>query len=304
MMNEEQKNIDNHNVTKILVPIDYSDCSTLALRYAAKMALICNAHITVFHSFYSPAYDLIELTGNKTTQEQLREKVTEKLYINEKIDMELYLKNLSNLKEIQDLGMGKITYKLVPGLPKDQLFKMADSLNPNVIVMGTRGVDKKSKSILGSVTEIAIRKMSYPVLAIPEEYEFIGTDNITSIVYLTDFDESDFQSISYLSKFTKLLNLEIHCIHIGPKSDKWDGLKMNGLKQYFKNVYDIETTVCSIIEKKGTLIEDLDNYVIENKINLISLTTKKRRLYDKVFKPNITEQLFYHTNLPLLVFHS
>lgn len=302
-MSEEYKNTDNQNVTNILVPVDYSDCSTLALRYAAKMAKLCDGHITVFHSFYSPAYDLIELTGNKNTQKQLREKVTEKLYINEKIDMELYLKKIAKTKEVKNLGMDKISYKLAPGLPKDQLFKTANSLIPYLIVMGTRGVDKKTKSILGSVTEIAIRKMSYPVLAIPEEYEFIGTDNITSIVYLTDFDESDFQSISYLSKFTKLLNLEIHCIHIG-QSDKWDNLKMNGLKQYFKNVYNIETTVCSIIEKKGTLIEDLDKYVIENKINLISLTTKKRRLYDKVFKPNITEQLFYHTNLPLLVFHS
>ena len=48
--------------------------------------------------------------------------------------------------------------------------------------MGTRGADKKTSSILGSITEVAIKRLSVPVLAIPEDYKFIGEEKMNLIL--------------------------------------------------------------------------------------------------------------------------
>ncbi|MBN2487263.1 MAG: universal stress protein [Bacteroidales bacterium] len=288
----------------ILVPVDYSDYSTLACRYAAKIATKSGSSLCFFHAFYSPAFDLIELTGGLQSQQQLRADVTEKLIESETSDMQEYIKKLYTFSEYNDIDKSRVSFEIKAGLAKDELINLAGELKPSMVVMGTRGADKKTSSIMGSITEVAIKRLSVPVLAIPEDYKFIGGQNMRRILYLTDFDESDFMSIKKLLQFSKLFKMSIHCIHIGPRTDKWEMLKMDGLKDYFQKIYQENSVECHILESKPDLLQSIDKYVAENDINLISLTHRKRSLLEKVLKPSLTKKIFYHTEIPLLVFHS
>lgn len=288
----------------ILVPVDYSAYSILACRYAAKIAEKSDNKLCFFHAFYSPAFDLIELTGGLQTQQQLRADVTEKLIENENEDMDKFIDSLYQFPEFAPIPKKEITSEIKAGLAKDEIIALANEIKPEMVIMGTRGADKKTASILGSITEVSIRKLKVPVLAIPEDYKFVGQQNLNRIVYLTDFDESDFASIKKLMRFTQFLNLSIHCIHIGPRKDKWELLKMEGLKDYFQKAYHKESVECHILDNKPNLLEALDKYVLENNINIISLTHRKRSLLDSVLKSSMTKKIFYHTQIPLLVFHS
>ncbi len=288
----------------ILVPVDYSEYSTVACRYAANIARISGNKLCLFHAFYSPAFDLIELTGGLQTQQQLRADVTEKLIEIENDDMLKYISNLHQFKEFEQLDSTHVVFEIKAGLAKDEILSIASEINPEMVIMGTRGADKKTSSLLGSITEASIRKLKVPVLAIPEDYQFIDQKNINRLIYLTDFDESDFLSIKKLMRFAQYSKAEIHCIHIGPGKDKWEILKMEGLKDYFRKVYHKEFVECHILDNKPDLLQSLDKYVQENKINMISLTHRQRNLLDKILKPSLTKKIFYHSQIPLLVFHS
>jgi len=297
--------LDNlSQIRTILVPVDYSEYSTLASRYALKIAQKADAEINFFHAFYSPAYDLIDLTGNKSTQTKLREDVTNKLMISETENMDNFLASLSKYITASRIPSEKISYKIRPGLAKEEIQQIASELQPDLVIMGTRGKDKNENSILGSITEIVIRKLNQPVLAIPENYEFIGTENLKKIVYITDFDESDFLVIKKLMGFTDLMGLTIYCLHIGNKPDKWDKIKMDGLKEYFLKSYNTSKVDCDILTPEKNVLDAINDYIREKEINLISITSRKRNVYEKFFKPNLTKRLFYHSNIPLLVFHS
>ncbi len=296
---------DNTNSEgKILVPVDYSEYSIKACRFAAIIAKKSNKTIHLFHAFYSPAFDLIELTGGVQTQQQLRADVTEKLIEGEIKEMEKFIKNLLNYNEFSGIDETRITQEVKAGLAKDEILDVAEEVRPDIVVMGTRGTNKKSSSFLGSITETAINKIKVPVLAIPDNYLFSGDEKFNRIVYLTDFDESDFLSIKKLMDFTCMFNMSIHCIHIGPKSDKWETLKMDGLKDYFQNAYKEENVQCHILEKEPDLLHSLDKYVSENDVDIISLTARKRSLLKKVFSRSVAKKVFYHSTIPLLVFHS
>ncbi|MBN1950430.1 MAG: universal stress protein [Bacteroidales bacterium] len=290
--------------SKILVPVDYSECSLLASRYACKLARLSGAEVLFFHAFYSPAYDLIELTGNKNTQKKLREEVTQKLLTSELPRMTEFRKKLSDYPESRNLNSDRTLSKISPGLASSEIQKQAQEYKPDLIVMGTRGKDKRQNSILGSITEIIIKKIRLPVLAVPENYTFLGPGNLNNILYLTDYDESDFISIRKLIGFASLMKLTIFCLHVGPKADKWEKMKMRGLKEYFASNYDDINVECEVMEQHANLLSSIDEYIREKEVNIISITTRKRNIIEKYFKPSITKRLFYHSNVPLLVFHS
>lgn len=288
----------------ILVPVDYSPYSISASRYAANIASKSGNNICFYHAYYSPAFDLIELTGGLNTQQQLREDVSEKLLIEENVNMQVFLDKLHEYPEFKKFPKEKYSTKLTAGIAKEEILSIANEIKPDMVIMGTRAHNKKSTSILGSTTEASIKKLKVPVIAIPEGYKFKGEENIQNIVYLTNYDESDFVSIKKLMQFTSIFNLSIHCLHIGNKTDKWEDLKMEGLKDYFQKVYSKDSVECHIIKKEHDLLHSIDKYVAENNIDLISLTYHQRRLLEKVWKPSLTKEIFYHTEIPLMVFHS
>jgi len=289
-------------IKRILVPVDYSDCSRFACRYAIKLACKLGAEIKLFHAYYSPAFDLIELAGAVQTQSQLREEVTINLEEGEKETIESFMNSLKEYIADCNITTVKMSYDIAPGVPEDEIINYCDSYNPELVVMGTKGKGTGVGSIIGSVTASVINKITFPVLAIPEKYTFIGEENVRNVMYVTDFDESDFLTLKSLINLTDQLNLDIQCVHIGDPNS-WDKVKMEGLMKYFAEVYGKTQVTYSFVSEKN-LLADLDQLIRAKSINILSLTAHRQRILDKLFKRNITKKLFYHTSIPLLVFPS
>ncbi len=289
-------------IKKILVPVDYSECSNFACHYAAKIACKLGAQIKLLHAYYTPSFDLIELSGTVQIQSQLKEEVTVNLEKTERETAEQFISDFKKQITECDPKNLKISYEVFPGIPEEEISNYCASYNPDLVIMGTHGKDK-ANTIMGSVTETIIRKIKFPVLAIPEKYSNTEEKNIKSIMYVTEFDESDFLSIKKLMNLTNQLELTIHCVHVGAEEGEWDRIKMDGLKEYFRSVYGKAEVECGWVHSKN-MLADINEYVKEKKIDIVSLTTRQRGILDKLFKADLTKKLFYHTNIPLLVFHS
>jgi len=139
-------------IKKILVPVDYSECSKFACRYAIKIACKVGAELKLFHTYYSPAFDLIELAGAVQTQTQLKEEVMVNLEQSEKETAEGLVKELQ--AHIDQCGMPEvyISYEIVPGVPEDEIIRFSEMYAPDLVVMGTHGKGTGMGSIMGSVT--------------------------------------------------------------------------------------------------------------------------------------------------------
>ena len=294
---------NQQSLKKILVPVDYSECSVFACRYALKIACRLQAEIRLFHTYYSPAFDLIELASAVQTQTQLKEEALNNLEASEKETAENFVKSLKEYRVECHLPEIDIHYEIKPGVPEDEIRRYSGWYEPNLVVMGTHGKGSGVSNIMGSVTAAVIGRIDFPVLAIPEKYKFIGEKNIKNIMYVTDFDESDFLSIRILINLTDPLGLDIYCAHIGDDPKSWDKIRMEGLMDYFRKSYGKTQVDYSFISQKN-LLEDLDKLIQERNINILSITSHRRNIMDKLFRTNRTKKLFYHTSIPLLVFPS
>jgi nucleotide-binding universal stress UspA family protein len=290
------------NISRILVPVDYSEYANTACNYALKLACKHKAEIKIFHTYYSPSLDLIGLSGATETQTQLRGQVITELEETEKKTAEELVDSMQNSCSAMSMPHSLLSYHIVPGIPEDEILKYSKAYKPDIVVMGTRGKNKTT-SIIGSVTEKVIEKVPFPILAIPENYNIEQEGDLKGIMYITNFDESDFMSITKLMKFSNALDLKIHCIHLADEKSNWDQIKLDGLKKYFKKVYKKKAVKSSIISTNN-LFENIDNYVRKEKMSVISITSTRKNLIAKLFGSSLTKKLFYHTNIPLLVFHA
>ncbi len=142
-------------VDRILCPVDFSELSGQALRYAAALARCRGAKLTVLyaHSFQAPAY----FTESKieALEQQLRDSLSE---------ADTALKRFATANGADAAGT-----MVVEGYPPDAIRKAARETRAGLIVLGTHGRSGVNRLMLGSVAERVLRESDIPVLTVRGE---------------------------------------------------------------------------------------------------------------------------------------
>lgn len=134
---------------RILVPIDRSDCSFRALRFAAEFAIRYNADLDVVH--------FVEQDIDKE-----REETQELLAAAEKTLSEAGIDDEPEV--ITDVWI--TDYRYANRIGKD-IIEMATEEDYDHIVMGHHGTGVVGRVILGSAAEQVIRAAELPVTTVP-----------------------------------------------------------------------------------------------------------------------------------------
>ena len=136
---------------RILVPVDFSDCSIAALEYAAMVAQQAGASLTLLHVLEPVSYGLDFDLGHFRSREDVRESWT---------------KRLEELASSHRHPNMPVEFRLRGGVPADSILDSAQTLPCDLIVMGTHGRRGISHTISGSVAEAVLRKAHCPVIAV------------------------------------------------------------------------------------------------------------------------------------------
>ena len=136
----------------IVCPVDYSDCSKRALRYAGALAEHFGARLVVMHVFDSMLaaaavvhqYDLL----GADEQEQLRAFVE------------------GHVPDSVRQGR-RLERVLTIGSPSAEILRHATSCAADLLVMGTHGLSGVRKIVFGSTLQAVLVKVRIPVLAVP-----------------------------------------------------------------------------------------------------------------------------------------
>jgi nucleotide-binding universal stress UspA family protein len=140
------------SLKKILCPIDHSDCSKEALKYAVSFAMKDEAKLLLLHiidirSFNEGLDAMSTQIPNEETLEQLRVKLLD--CIPEEIR--------------DDLDVEAI---VIQGIPFAEIISTAKEKEIDMIVIGSHGRTGISHMMLGSVSEKVVRKAPCPVLTV------------------------------------------------------------------------------------------------------------------------------------------
>ena len=150
---------------RILVPVDFSECSLDALEYAVVVAQQAKASIMLLHVLEPPSYGLDFTFSHSRTREQERE---------------IWTKRLEGLISSHEHSHVPMESQLRGGLPSDSILDSAQTLRCNLIVLGTHGRRGISHVISGSVAEAVLRKARCPVIAVRNTKFGPGHNGMTS----------------------------------------------------------------------------------------------------------------------------
>jgi nucleotide-binding universal stress UspA family protein len=78
---------------------------------------------------------------------------------------------------------------------------------------------------------------------------------------------------------------------------------MDSLKDHFQKEFDAYNLTCDVIKHRD-VFQGLEDYIDEKDIDMLALTTHKRGIIERLFNPSLARRMLFHTNIPLLVFHS
>jgi nucleotide-binding universal stress UspA family protein len=143
-------------VQRILVPVDFSECSWAALEYARYFARCYQATVHVLHVWETPPYvdpgTTVDVPGRtQTLAEFLRSPAGNEM------------KRL--LDALEDAGSGEVFCRLESGDPCDTIVSVAHE-DYDLVVMGTHGRTGLTHLLLGSIAERVVRRAPCPVLTV------------------------------------------------------------------------------------------------------------------------------------------
>ncbi len=301
---QEQAEMKNRrDVRRILVPVDFSEYSKNACRYALNLAKKLKADIKILHVYYAPIVDLVPITDAYSIQVDMDINLRE-MESNARKGLLKFVNEIRKEAASNDMDDIKIGYSLREGITEDEIARMAEDYKPGIIVLGTKGKGEKQSDIIGSVVYRVLDRTRVPVLAIPEQSSYDAAKEVKNVAYATEFDDSDYVAIRRLLSILTEFEVKIHCIHMSKTPGKnMNEVKMNSLKEYFAKVHKGIEVECNLLESDDT-IKELESFVEEKSIDLFSMVNRKRGLLARLFNPDITKKLIYQSTIPLLIFRA
>jgi nucleotide-binding universal stress UspA family protein len=152
----------NQAVRRVLVPVDFSDASTSAIRHAKEIALTYGAEIVLLHVVEEPVYPEaygIETAGFPTDD------------VAERVE--------ARLGEIarEKIGYEHVLVTAVVGPPARSILEYTTENEVDLIVQATHGRTGLDHVLLGSVTERVLRHSPVPVFVVkPKRKSLVPAD--------------------------------------------------------------------------------------------------------------------------------
>jgi nucleotide-binding universal stress UspA family protein len=138
------------SLKKMVIPVDFSDCSLDALEYGVVMARSMRASMTLLHVLEPVSYGL-DFTLVSSHARQRRDVIE---------------RRLADIAQAVRAGGISCDFVVRGGLPNDSILEVAKSLPADWLVMGTHGRRGLAHALYGSVVEFVLRQSPCPILTV------------------------------------------------------------------------------------------------------------------------------------------
>jgi len=287
----------------ILVPIDFSSYSLRAALVGFDIAEKLESKMVLYHSTPQPEFltipysDVIVYDSALFLNYEMTEKETNKKF-------EKFLNELTALIDYKRWKKAKPEYIVKVGEADDDILSYIQIHPPRMVVMGIRGGDSRIGDLIGSTTAAVVFNTKVPVLAVPETSPENWLEDFNTVVYATNFETHDFIAMDKLLKLVKPFGCKVICLHINKGNNgELDEAMLDGMREALCEKYPDASFDCKLVHSKN-LTEAIDQFIQENNIDVLALTTHRRNLLTRIFNPSVARKLILHSKTPILVFHA
>lgn len=270
----------------LLIPVDFSDASRNAFRYAMELAQHIGAEQAKLVHVFLP-----ESAGEADFIPP----------VNALMETRIRLLNEFLEELIADTPGGlpiDVQTEMLVGFPADEIASKSEAFD--LIVMGTTGDGGVLERIFGSVSSSVSQRAECPVLLIPTKVAF---SPIKRMVYASHYDAHHETVVKKLIGFNRWFNAHIHFVHVNRKKDmpfeKEQGQLFEELFEQGEPPFAFEMAEV----KDNSVVEGLSEYASAHRAQVIVMATRQRGFWDNILHSSQTKKMVLSTATPLLVLH-
>lgn len=272
----------------ILVPIGFTNQSIIALQQAVVVAKHTDSELFLLSVVEMPTAIQKIFSDYEEKQKQFKEKLRE---------------NLLDLSSNYCDGVKNVKCMVTSGKIYEEIIDVADSINANLIVMGTDGTPKDiKKKFIGSNANKVVRSAPCPVITIK------GKSVSTScevIALPLDLNKETREKVTYAIQYARLFNSSIKVFSVSYDNDD-DSIK-NKLNRNLSQVNDFISSKgisCSIdlleISTSASFSGSIVKYTEDINADLIMIMTKGEDNLDLNFLGSNARKLINKSDIPVM----
>jgi nucleotide-binding universal stress UspA family protein len=273
----------------IIVPTDFSDQATEALKFAVEVAAKSSGQIWLIH--------VVDLPMSVDPM------ITTSLYVDDNLVKDINAKTQKSFDKITakyaNSGV-KIRTSVEYGNTTMAILALIEKKKADLVVMGTKGATGLKEIFIGSNTEKIVRGSKAPVISIPKSSKVKSIKNIVFPNSLRGENETLTLAVKALQDF---FQAKLHIVFVNtPGFFKRDYETLGRLRTYAKRYMfkDYKVHVYNdISEQEGTM-----NFATEVGADMIALGTEGRSGIAHLFTGSIAEDLVNHVQCPIWTFRT
>jgi len=257
----------------VIVPVDFSETSLNAARYATKFLTGHYGVNMILHHVYDKAEEATEITARL---EQLKNHLRESGIVKTEI--------------LAEQGDDFI----------DELEKLARHRQAELVIMGITGRSPISQSLIGSNTLKMLNTKACPVLIIPQDC--IYTD-VKNVLLTSDFQDVQANTPSVpIRELLKTSYPKMHIVNVDSEhyvslTEEYQAEKMK-LKEMFQD-FNPEFYFLGMNDTD----EAINQFAGDKNVDLIIILHKDQSIFSKLFVKSHTKKLAYQSKVPVLAIH-
>lgn len=230
------------DIRSVLVPVDFSPASQLAVDYAVPFARKCRAQLILLH--------VVESSAGLT-------------YAAGKQDVDARLNRLSQMLSPGGPDDLDVQTRIRTGSIEDEIRAAIDDELVGIVVMGTHHHGLIRRLLIGSVTEDMLRKMPVPLLTVPSDAH---PGSLTRILFATDLTESSQEGFRFALELARTLGANLIVQHsIEPIPVSYGGAMP---------VIDDPTDRALLIERARRKLSELESEGARRQVVVVSEVTE------------------------------
>jgi nucleotide-binding universal stress UspA family protein len=276
----------NTSKKNILVPVDFSDQSLIALQYAEGIAQTTSSDLFLLY-VHSEQSMLSSIFSNSDSDEKAFDQAWEKLG-----QLALDVEKRSGVKATALVAKGKVS---------DEIIQVSELVGSTFIIMGTNGSDSFVRRFVGSNALKVVRESRIPVFSIKGKPAHTG---FRQIVLPLDLTKETREKVKLAITFSRYFNAEVKVVSILMTDDEEVISRLEFLLNQVEAFLTEANVKCSaelvkVQEKHEDLGEEVLKYAERVGGDLIMIMTQQENDFKDMFIGSAAQTVINNSGIPV-----
>lgn len=269
----------------ILVPVDFSEKSEYAVKLVSQIAKKSDSIIYLLHMVELPT-GIVDMGAGSNFS------IPESMMYLRKVK-----EKMVQLRESFFDEESSVKYSIRFQNPYEGITEYSAKIQPDLIVMGSKGISDFEEILIGSNTEKVVRTSKIPVIVVKQDTENFSMKNI---VFASNFKDENKESFGKLVDFANKFKSKIHLLKVNT-IDKFESSSDSKEKiEEFVSEFKVKST--TNVYNDVSVVKGIMNFSKEINADLIALSTHGRSGLSHLFNGSITKNLSKNILRPLITF--